>query len=299
MNLQTQRVVITAIVGSILAVIVAIAVGVSFHRRNKRARKFVSLAFTAYNADARSDPQKVRWILRNKRARVVPLGNMGFCAISGKDAYFIFRGTQYLSEWARDLYSTTAPVPFATGVYAHAGFVNYYAKLSARVQEIISSPKFEARNVYVAGHSLGGAIAELCALHIIHHVPRETRTLTVYTFGAPRVGKRGFVRARRDAAKQHDIKFTHFRYANPFDRTTWLPPRQMGFEHAGPPKLCGGCAGKVDIVSAHLCYCGEVIPMGKASSALHGFVTKTAQARKKVGELVSSSRKRLRRAVMV
>jgi predicted lipase len=48
--------------------------------------------------------------------------------------------------------------------------------------------------VYVTGHSLGGALATLCAYELCNRAPskRAHYSVTMYTYGAPRVGNKTF-----------------------------------------------------------------------------------------------------------
>lgn len=49
--------------------------------------------------------------------------------------------------------------------------------------------------VICTGHSLGGAIASLLAMHIAQHCHVQAQQLACYTYGCPRIGSRGFAGA--------------------------------------------------------------------------------------------------------
>jgi triacylglycerol lipase len=82
------------------------------------------------------------------------------------------------------------------------------------------------RKVWVTGHSLGGALAELCAAQafFVEHVPIQG----VYTFGQPRVGDDAFARALNAA-----LGSRIFRMVNDKDIVPRVPLFSMGYRHYG------------------------------------------------------------------
>lgn len=102
-----------------------------------------------------------------------------------------YHGTQSLRNLATDLWATAMVPFFFKKGYAHAGFYygflrswdalytilwNYATDLGLSVSEL---------DITVTGHSLGGALATLCAYRLA--VLSEVRTLRVVTFASPRV----------------------------------------------------------------------------------------------------------------
>ena len=76
--------------------------------------------------------------------------------------------------------------------------------------------------VVCTGHSLGAALATLCAARIDAH--------ELYTFGSPRVGNRDFVKELiKDGIK-------HYRFVNNNDIVTKVPFALMMYKHCG--ELC-------------------------------------------------------------
>ena len=73
-------------------------------------------------------------------------------------------------------------------VKIHAGFASQYRDVMNYVKEIV--PKYY--EIYVVGHSLGGALATLCSYHIKKEMP--DRNVVAITFGSPRVGNPEFVK---------------------------------------------------------------------------------------------------------
>lgn len=78
--------------------------------------------------------------------------------------------------------------------------------------------------VVLTGHSLGGALAVLCALDL-HRTFNNIDHLT--TFGQPRVGNGNFANYMTN-----QIANT-FRVINYADTVTHAPPSAFGFKHGG------------------------------------------------------------------
>src|SRR5262249_13938988 len=74
--------------------------------------------------------------------------------------------------------------------------------------------------LWLAGHSLGGALATLAAAHLGRDAVQG-----LYTYGCPRVGDAAFaaVLPRR----------SHFRFVHRDDWVTTVPPDLLGYVHAG------------------------------------------------------------------
>lgn len=93
----------------------------------------------------------------------------------------------------------------------HSGFYHAYTasgfnmELMGRLKRILRSlveyePGRRVR-VFVTGHSLGGALATLCAYDVMTHCQRdhfEDYNVSCYTFGAPRTGNHAFARLLMD-----------------------------------------------------------------------------------------------------
>ena len=77
--------------------------------------------------------------------------------------------------------------------------------------------------LWFTGHSLGGALAVICAnrclLSYIRSEPEE-----LHTFGCPRVGSKKYVR---------NINLNHYRWVNNNDYVTRVPPAVAGYRHCG------------------------------------------------------------------
>ena len=102
------------------------------------------------------------------------LGNVGTDALGVRRRVSVVDGADGLSRTERR----------AT---AHAGFQQAYARLRPSILAAVDAQP-RGKNVYVFGHSLGGALATLCALDLALHRGSELRSVTHVASGTPRVG---------------------------------------------------------------------------------------------------------------
>lgn len=174
--------------------------------------------------------QLIWYLLGNCFKREVPFGFIAERKDTS-DIYVVFRGTMNLSEWISNFkllqIDLGAFIPFnwgnlakermstdAIGIsrgQAHLGFYRTYTRpeqkwpidklflenvtsLSKIVEDALKK-KCSDRNVnpqiYVTGHSLGGALATLAAVHINRLIAKESifaKPPILYSFASPRVG---------------------------------------------------------------------------------------------------------------
>eukprot|EP00180_Rhodochaete_pulchella_P000365 Plantae.Rhodophyta-Rhodochaete_pulchella.ctg12569.p1 GENE.Plantae.Rhodophyta-Rhodochaete_pulchella.ctg12569~~Plantae.Rhodophyta-Rhodochaete_pulchella.ctg12569.p1 ORF type:complete len:856 (-),score=98.18 Plantae.Rhodophyta-Rhodochaete_pulchella.ctg12569:27-2594(-) len=118
----------------------------------------------------------------------------------------------------------------------HRGFWSAYSATRIELLREVEacSQAAPGRRVLVTGHSLGGALATLCAFDMATSLKGTPRNLiSLRTFGSPRVGNRAFT--RRFAAAVHDS----FRIVNRYDIVTSVPANTwpISFEHVSRPVL--------------------------------------------------------------
>lgn len=117
----------------------------------------------------------------------------GFVLESDRHALLAFRGTSTMEDWISDSLARQKAYPFVRDMgNTHLGFTDIYA--SARKQ-ILTALKtiLPDKPLSITGHSLGGALATVCAPDVAAHSPFGQPE--VYTFAAPRVGDPAFARA--------------------------------------------------------------------------------------------------------
>jgi triacylglycerol lipase len=102
-------------------------------------------------------------------------------------AIVAIRGTKTIWDWLGDF--DAAPLPWIvdpTIGLVHMGFALVYEHIRSSVRQLVTTKCPGVKNIWVTGHSLGGALAVLAAFDILKNtvgiVPQ------VYTFAGPRVG---------------------------------------------------------------------------------------------------------------
>ena len=117
-----------------------------------------------------------------------------------------------------DLDATTALAETVGRV--HRGFKREVDDLWPRLEQALVN---NTRTLWFAGHSLGGAMATICAGRCkLSHIRSDPRAL--FTYGAPRVGDRRYV---------NFVKLEFYRWVNNNDIVPRMPPTFMGFRHTG------------------------------------------------------------------
>jgi hypothetical protein len=140
-----------------------------------------------------------------------------------------FRGTEpaslgaFVKTLRTDVQVRLVGVPWLPrGAQAHQGFAKALNTVyRATANAITRQGGFRRKKVFVTGHSLGGALAVLCAARL----QREGRgTAVVHTYGAPRPGNQQLGRAFRCPCQ---------RWVNFDDVVPMLPDEALGFRHLG------------------------------------------------------------------
>lgn len=150
--------------------------------------------------------------------------------VGGNDRYLIiaFRGTEptNIRDWFRDLDAHFTAGPAGR---VHRGFLKALDEvwdgadgLRSRIFEF----RDQQQTLWLAGHSLGGALAVLATarLRLVEKLPLNG----IYTIGQPRVGDSAFVQALSDGVSDR-----HFRFVNNNDIVTRVPAWLYGYRHGG------------------------------------------------------------------
>ena len=148
-----------------------------------------------------------------------------------KVALLAFRGTeQKLADWQTD--AEFKPVRSPTGAgNTHEGFTTQLEKVYPEITDALKKHLANDTLLYVAGHSLGAALATLMAARI--STDKVCGIHAVHTFGSPRVGDNEF-RGAYELALGHCT----YRVVNAEDLVTRVPPRVVPgtdwrYEHVG------------------------------------------------------------------
>jgi hypothetical protein len=170
----------------------------------------------------------------------------GYTAVSETEETIVlgFRGTRTISQILFEMIQGFFPVAsWPSGGAVIPYFKHAHDSLWPEVQSAITElrakyPKFK---VLVTGHSLGGALATLTASSLIS--AKIVPTLTLYTFGEPRVGDYNFARTF-DAMVPDAWRVIHF--IDPFPH---IPLCEEIYVN-GPIPICNPCSHP-DMFSYH------------------------------------------------
>lgn len=188
--------------------------------------------------------------------------------------YVSFRGTVATSikDWILNLNATSpSPYPGCPNCHVEGGFYKAYNALRPALLKSLAQLGFgPGDTVRITGHSLGAAMATLCAYDFSDS---GWNVASMYTFGQPRTGDFNF-------HSSLDSKVTQWRVVHYHDPVPHVPPEFMGFHHTATEvwynddntqyTVCNGsgedpsCADSVpwyDLfsVSQHLHYMGILI----------------------------------------
>jgi len=149
----------------------------------------------------------------------------GFVLESDTHAIVAFRGTSSTSDWVSDAMASQVKYKFAKNAgMTHRGFTNIYE--SAREGLFAHLKRIPAgKTLYVTGHSLGGALATLCALDAASGT--KFRHPVVYSYAAPRAGNPDFVSAFGGMVGRS------YRVHNAYDVVPHLPPPTLTLPKSG------------------------------------------------------------------
>lgn len=172
------------------------------------------------------------------------------CAIlsdaTGASVYVVFRGSEKRLDWDTNFDFQQEVVTFQqeviqgqivqereqiypyagesqSGAQIHRGFSEAYMSVRGQIHTYLGSRAVST--VTVTGHSLGGALATLCAVDIQYNFSNKITTIAAYTFGAPRVGNDGF----RESFNRRVPNSYRFVYG--MDVVSALPRPWQGYRH--------------------------------------------------------------------
>lgn len=151
-------------------------------------------------------------------------GSQAYSFANEQDIVIAFRGTEP-NEWNDIKADINAAKALAETVgHVHRGFKKEVDDVWPLLEEMLISHKQNlVKNLWFTGHSLGGAMASICAGRcLLSHI--DTRPEQVHTFGSPRVGTKRYI---------NHAKIDYYRWVNNNDIVTRTPPVWLGYRHAG------------------------------------------------------------------
>ena len=191
---------------------------------DRTAALMAALCEIAYAA-----PGAVAGLIAPAGFRLLAAGGRFILAGSPELYVLAFRGTEDAADWRVDINAPLVPwlTPRST-VRLHRGFLTAYRADRAAIRDALARHAPPAKvGLYVAGHSLGGALAQIATADLDSDV-----LAACYTFGSPRVGTRDFDR---------QVHAPHYRVVNGWDLVPGVPaPWLSGYRHTGDPRLLTG-----------------------------------------------------------
>ena len=141
--------------------------------------------------------------------------SFGFILQSSEQVIVAFRGTSSTSDWISDAMARQIKYKWVPNSgWTHKGFTEIYESARKQIHNILKAVS-PYRKLIVTGHSLGAALATLCAVDL--SVNSTFKNPIVYTYGSPRVGDANFVRCFNQSIG------TTNRIHNKYDVVTHLP----------------------------------------------------------------------------
>ena len=139
----------------------------------------------------------------------------------GKKIILVFRGSDGTADWIDNLKFGKRKSPagwFKKRYRLHQGFMEQYESIKPKISRILTD--YTVKEIVVTGHSLGGALATICAADLSKFFNVE-----LITFGSPRVGTPLFARYVNKSIKN----ITRYRYGS--DPVSAVPFFGWGFHH--------------------------------------------------------------------
>ena len=107
------------------------------------------------------------------------------------ETFICFRGTHFLSEWLDDADLPLIDFRFRPNAgLAHMGFQAVYETIQQSILDLVK--KSQTESLTIVGHSLGGALATICALDASVQAAAGHAPAHVFPIASPRVGDEAF-----------------------------------------------------------------------------------------------------------
>lgn len=185
----------------------------------ERSLLFAELAMIAYN-DRDEAGLAARAIGFDEAIFYERDGSQAFRFRNEHDCVVACRGTEP-NEWNDIRADANATSVLAeTAGKVHKGFKSEVDDLWPMLETALVH---NDQPLYFCGHSLGGAMATICAGRcFLSHI--DTNPVELFTYGSPRVGNDQYI---------NYVSLEHFRFVNNNDIVTRVPPLWLGYRHAG------------------------------------------------------------------
>lgn len=132
--------------------------------------------------------------------------------------YLVFRGTAHLKTWLNTNFKFKKK-NIGKGMKIHRGFLKAFNKLIP----LVDRERLKDKKVFVTGHSLGGALAQLSA-NVLHEFNLK---IELIVFESPRFGNKKYI----ESTERYKIKRTLIK--NNIDIVPCVPPKFLGYSEYG------------------------------------------------------------------
>jgi triacylglycerol lipase len=177
----------------------------------------VTVAMARASIDAYAGPEHTERLKHEWQANEATLIVVGdteaLLLVSDDCAILSFRGTSSGADARTDMSATRARW-LSTNV--HAGFCEAWLSIRPGIVAALQGKLLLGQTLYVTGHSLGAALATLCACDFAGG--RYAGRTVLYTFGSPRVGDWRFA-----ALCRARLRGQHWRFVHSNDGVTRVP----------------------------------------------------------------------------
>lgn len=134
--------------------------------------------------------------------------------------FIVFRGTSSKQDMLTDIDFIQDKTKIKDeDCRIHNGFLSAYDSIKLKLC-CLPFEKWDDYQIFICGHSLGGALATVCAAYL-----PTTSPIFLITFGSPRVGDKRFVNIVNKKVKQY------YRFIHGYDIVTTIP--KINYKHAG------------------------------------------------------------------
>jgi hypothetical protein len=155
------------------------------------------------------------------RVEVISEDTQVVMGVDGSRCVVAFRGSSDTENWISNFeFAKTEPYPDPE-VSVHHGLYDEYGDYKERVMEFLAVHAGDCDDIFVTGHSSGGALAMFFAYDLM----LAGRPCTVYTLGKPRIGNDAFAQSIDESL------LTHYRLTHAHDIVPHLPEVVLGFTH--------------------------------------------------------------------
>ena len=189
----------------------------------ERSLLFAKLSSIAYNDNIKEVKKQVKKLGFTTVEFYNRDGAQAYRFMNKTDLVIACRGTQptEFNDIKADL--NAIPVVAETISRVHKGFKEEVDELWPMIEEDVARKVNCTKNLWICGHSLGGAMATIIANRAECNIDLNN-PVELYTYGSPRVGWPTYVKS---------FNTVHHRWKNNNDIVTTVPLAIMGFRHCG------------------------------------------------------------------